>query len=81
MNSIQAKGWSFATTSASIEGLPHALELAMNVVDDDVEIVEQMEAASKSLAGLLSTRLWGSGPFVVSLSGSGKTLYIAVTVK
>lgn len=83
---LRPQGWSFAATADAVDSLPHALDNSRAIEADrkfgsEGEQVEQMEAASKALAHLLRTGLWGSGPFTVSLSGSGKSLYLAVTVR
>lgn len=78
-------GWSFAATADVVDSLPHAIEssreLEINHKMLEAGSVEQMEAASKALASLLRSGLWGSGPFTVSLSGSDNTLYLAVTAR
>ena len=82
---VAPESWSFAATSGSIEGLARAVHSSLELEADrkfaEGEAVQRMEAASKALNRLLSTGLWGSGPFTVSLSGNDRSLYLAVTVR
>lgn len=83
---VTVESWSFAATSESIKGLPRAIRESLELEADrkfssEGDGVRRMEAASQALAHLLATELWGSGPFTVSLSGSAKSLYLAVTAK
>jgi hypothetical protein len=76
--------WGFAATSATLEGLPTALQRSLALELDratelNATMQRQMEVASLALTELLLSGLWGRGSFTVSLSGGEGTLYLAVT--
>jgi hypothetical protein len=73
-------GWSFAATARGTGQVRGSLKASEDYIlaryPDANE--EQMDAAIKAIDHLLSTGLWGSGPFSLALSGTDTNLYLSV---
>lgn len=62
--------------------VPHQVQAALDVqiekATGDKRVVEQMQAAAKSVTRLVESGLWGSGPFSLALSGNDNSFYLSV---
>jgi len=62
--------------------IPHSVQASLDVQKDralgNQQMIEQMEAAAKSVTRLVESGLWGSGPFSLALSGDEKSFYLSV---
>jgi hypothetical protein len=75
--------WSLAASSKDKEGLRHALQESFEHFQKTQlptpVVHQQIQTAVTTAAGLVLTGLWGSGPFSVTISGKGSSVFISVT--